>query len=610
MMQLSRALWRHGKTQRAREVAPTQSRCSKHDPGPDLVLAYGRMAALDVLAGRSEEAVEWADKGIELASEIRFENVTRALGMRGLARARPRRSRRPRRSPFGGRACARARSAGRGHRDRVSAISGSIDGLTEGIARGPRADGGEPRVRAPRGHVHHVMYVRTNLLSVPLPRGPLGRAPREADELIEWDRERGGTQIELWALVRLCPDVLAHRGQATRAADLVSTGVAPGATRSATLRRSSPARCAAALAAMREGDLARAGAMLAEYETTRRRVASSASTSELRVWLGPWLLSAVDGVAGVERLLERRRSRGRPCGQHARAHAHALVAEASGATDEAAGSSPRQQRAGGLGLGAATGVRAARPWRVLGRCGGARARARRSSPVSARRPSTARVGVGASAAGVGAGRRRALLGLRQLGGGERGAVEDVALGHLDLGEAVGRHAPRAGRSRRRRSRTRGRARFPEARRARSVVMAASRSSCSSTDASERRWPCVRAGSYSASPRSSVASVVTVPATPIALPRPRARGGASARTPLAAASSGRDGGSDAEEPLGEAHAADVEARRERDLAVRRHHELGRAAADVDDEHVVERRPAGGDAADHHRRPLPRRRAAAS
>ena len=56
---------------------------------------------------------------------------------------------------------------------------------------------------------------------------------------------------------------------------------------------------------------------------------------------------------------------------------------------------------------------------------------------------------------------------------------------------------------------------------------------------------------------------------------------------------------AQEPLGDPHAADVEARRERDLAVSCEHELRRAAADVHDEHVVERRTAGRDAADHHR-----------
>ena len=35
-----------------------------------------------------------------------------------------------------------------------------------------------------------------------------------------------------------------------------------------------------------------------------------------------------------------------------------------------------------------------------------------------------------------AGRRGALVGLGQLGGGERGSVEDVALAHLDPGEPV------------------------------------------------------------------------------------------------------------------------------------------------------------------------------
>ncbi len=58
----------------------------------------------------------------------------------------------------------------------------------------------------------------------------------------------------------------------------------------------------------------------------------------------------------------------------------------------------------------------------------------------------------------------------------------------------------------------------------------------------------------------------------------------------------------QEALREADAADVEARRERDGAARRQHELGRAAADVDHEHIVQRRTTGGDAAKHHRRLL--------
>src|SRR3990170_5100109 len=58
----------------------------------------------------------------------------------------------------------------------------------------------------------------------------------------------------------------------------------------------------------------------------------------------------------------------------------------------------------------------------------------------------------------------------------------------------------------------------------------------------------------------------------------------------------------EEPLGHPHAADVEARRGSDAAVRAEHELGRAATDVDEERAVEERPPGGDAANHHCRLL--------
>ena len=52
----------------------------------------------------------------------------------------------------------------------------------------------------------------------------------------------------------------------------------------------------------------------------------------------------------------------------------------------------------------------------------------------------------------------------------------------------------------------------------------------------------------------------------------------------------------------ADAADVEARRRAGPAVRAEHELGRAAADVDDERVLERRAPRGHAAVHERRLL--------
>ena len=53
-----------------------------------------------------------------------------------------------------------------------------------------------------------------------------------------------------------------------------------------------------------------------------------------------------------------------------------------------------------------------------------------------------RAQVSLSAAGVRAGRRGALFRLRQLGGRERRAVQDVALARLDPVEAVGARTPR------------------------------------------------------------------------------------------------------------------------------------------------------------------------
>ena len=330
MMQLSRALWRHGKTQRAREAGVGAIELLGDDPGPDLVLAYGRMAALDVFAGHSAEAVEWADRSITLASEIRFENVTRALGMRGLARADL--------GDPGGLDDLRS-AVDLAHElnlpvEETAVAMGNLAelvGLTEGVARGREEMEASLEYARSRGHVHHVMYVRTNLLLSLFHEGRWDELLREADELIAWDRERGGTQLELWALSDYAL-ALAHRGQVARAVGLLSTGL-PKAREVGDHQTLLPLLVAAAIAALEEGDLERAGAMLGEFE-----IAGAGSKlgveSDIRVWLGMVAL-AVDGVAGIERLLVDD-APWTIVGHLALAHAQALVAGASGRTDEAA----------------------------------------------------------------------------------------------------------------------------------------------------------------------------------------------------------------------------------------------------------------------------------
>jgi tetratricopeptide (TPR) repeat protein len=83
---LARALWRHGRTSRARELTYQAVGTLESHGGPDLVVAYERAAGADALGGRSREAIDWAEKGLALAAELGVENVVRLLQMRGIAR--------------------------------------------------------------------------------------------------------------------------------------------------------------------------------------------------------------------------------------------------------------------------------------------------------------------------------------------------------------------------------------------------------------------------------------------------------------------------------------------------------------------------------------------
>ena len=214
MVQLSRAFWRHGKTERAREVSLEAVALLEAERGSGLVLALGRHAALNVFAGRSEEAIAWANRGIDLANEIRFENVTRALGMRGLARVDL--------GDPGGlddlrSAVDLALQLNLPVEDTAIVMGNFAEMviLTEGMARGREAMEASREYARSRGHFHHVMYTRMNLLGCLFHEGRWDELILEADEVIEWDRERGGTQLELWALSSYAL-VHVHRGQSAR----------------------------------------------------------------------------------------------------------------------------------------------------------------------------------------------------------------------------------------------------------------------------------------------------------------------------------------------------------------------------------------------------------
>ncbi len=293
-------------------------------PSPELVMAYGRMAAVDALGGRSEQALEWAHKAIELAREIGLQNVVRPLSMRGIARI-------DLGDPDGieDLRAALQLSLELGLPAEDTAIAYGNVGEQESIeslARGRELVEAGLEFARSRGHVHHVIYSRRLLLRYMFHDGLWDDLLREADELLEWDRARGGSQIEPWVLADSA-HVLVNRGQASTALGMIE-GRSPQAREIADPQTVRPLLAVGALAACAATDLKAGDLLLSEYEA---RSAPVRPTRTLRRW--PRV--AVGGAARVERFL----SGWAPwstCGRAARTHGLALAAEAAGRLDEAA----------------------------------------------------------------------------------------------------------------------------------------------------------------------------------------------------------------------------------------------------------------------------------
>jgi class 3 adenylate cyclase/tetratricopeptide (TPR) repeat protein len=198
MLGLARALWRHGNTGRARELTLEAVSILERDRGPDLVGAYERAGVVEALGGRSQEALTWAEKSIDLAREVGIENVSRSLQMRGLARVDL--------GDMGGLADLRqglelALRLGLGIETGTSYLNlGELTVLCEDIPRGLELiDAGLDFARE-RGLTHHVMWSRAARLSWLYELGRWDELFEEADEVLEWDRAQGGTQIEVVVL--------------------------------------------------------------------------------------------------------------------------------------------------------------------------------------------------------------------------------------------------------------------------------------------------------------------------------------------------------------------------------------------------------------------------
>ena len=265
-IRLGRALWRLGRAAEGRDLAYEALPVLELRRDTDLVDAYGRLAAADALGGRNREAIAWAEKGIALARELGVENVVRHLQMRGFTRL-----------DLGD-------SAGlddmREALELALRLGLGIDTGTSYLNYSESLAPYEPLAASfellesslefsrRRGLTHHAWWTRASMLWHLFEDGRWDQLLREADEVIRWDQEQGGTQIEVNARMAVAP-VLAHRGADADALGHVAVFL-PRSREIGDPQSLAPALVQAALVHALGGRLDEAAALVEELEVATR----------------------------------------------------------------------------------------------------------------------------------------------------------------------------------------------------------------------------------------------------------------------------------------------------------------------------------------------------
>jgi DNA-binding SARP family transcriptional activator/tetratricopeptide (TPR) repeat protein len=216
-----RGLWRRGAGREATSALAEALRVLRSEPpGTELAAAYAAMAHHHVLLGRSRRAVKCADRAIALADRLGLpQHVVHALQFRGSARCAA--------NDLGG--LEDLREALRLGLETVGGIETGVayNHLADWIALvdGPEssletyAEGIEFAER--RGLEFRAHWLRMSTLEWLHELGRWDELLALADELLTWDRRRGGSQMAVFALAhQAC--VLSRRGAVAEARSLVA----------------------------------------------------------------------------------------------------------------------------------------------------------------------------------------------------------------------------------------------------------------------------------------------------------------------------------------------------------------------------------------------------
>ena len=153
---------------------------------------------------------------------------------------------------------------------------------------------------------------------------------QEADELLRWDREQGGTQIEVNALMISAP-VLAQRGRMDEAVANAAVFL-PRAREVADPQTLVPALVEAAFVSAVAGELGEAASLVAEYGRIagETRYSYGLLPTALRVCVAGGELPLAESLVEIVDVLDS------PVSRHSTKTGRAILAEARGRTEEAA----------------------------------------------------------------------------------------------------------------------------------------------------------------------------------------------------------------------------------------------------------------------------------
>jgi len=217
--ELALVVWNQGETARSRALLTEALGLLEDHPGRELAMATAQRAADLFLSGEPRRSLEWCDRTLQLAERFDLPDlVVRSRQIRGMCRCDL--------GDWDGledlrHALARSQELGLGQ-ETVRSYLNLATFLTP--VEGPAAalELYEEGIAFAQDHgLSYVgMWTRAWALGVLFELGRWDELVKRADELLEWDRVRGGSQV--WVAAMHCKtEVLACRGRSEEAAELV-----------------------------------------------------------------------------------------------------------------------------------------------------------------------------------------------------------------------------------------------------------------------------------------------------------------------------------------------------------------------------------------------------